>query len=80
MSMEAVPKKDLSGIESIIFIKPEDIVFQRDQNGKYRPYQLNKTWNHGKSERLIVLITMSVVMVPSARYMSSSTRERMDVI
>ena len=47
MSMEAVPKKDLSGIESIIFIKPEDIVFQRDQNGKYRPYQLNKTWNHG---------------------------------
>lgn len=55
MSMEAVPKKDLSGIESIIFIKPEDIVFQRDQNGKYRPYQLNKTWNHGKSERLIEL-------------------------
>lgn len=55
ISIEAVPKNDLSGIDTIVFIKPEDIVFKRTKNGKYEPYQVNKTWNREKRERLIKL-------------------------
>ena len=41
ISTEAVPNKDLTGIETIIFIKPETIRFRRKQNGVYHPYQKN---------------------------------------
>lgn len=41
MSAEAVPNKELNGIETILFLKPESIVFRRYSNGVYHPYQRN---------------------------------------
>lgn len=39
ISIEAVPKADLSGIATILFIRPDTIVFRRENNGVYQPYQ-----------------------------------------
>lgn len=44
ISIEAVPNKDLSGISTIVFINPEDIIFKRSNDGKYLPYQKNKSF------------------------------------
>lgn len=44
MSYEAVPKNDLSGISTILFINPEDINFKRESQGKYHPYQKNRNY------------------------------------
>lgn len=54
ISIEAVPKPDLSGIATIVFVKPEDIVFRRTKEGVYEPYQINKMWN-GIRDRYIKL-------------------------
>lgn len=48
ISIEAVPNNDLSGVATILFINPEDIIFQRENNGVYHPYQKNHTWNNNK--------------------------------
>lgn len=42
ISIEAVPKEDLSGLSTIVFINPEDIIFRRGNNGEYYPYQINR--------------------------------------
>ena len=39
ISVEAVPNEDLSGLATILFIKPDSIVFKREANGVYQPYQ-----------------------------------------
>ena len=39
ISVEAVPKDDLSGLATILFIKPDSIIFERENNGVYAPYQ-----------------------------------------
>lgn len=39
ISVEAVPNADLSGLSTILFIKPDTIVFRRENNGVYQPYQ-----------------------------------------
>lgn len=44
ISVEGVPNNDLSGLSTILFIKPDDIVFKRDKEGVYHPHQLNKNW------------------------------------
>lgn len=44
ISIEAVPNKDLTGISTIVFINPEDIIFKRTNDGKYLPYQKNKSF------------------------------------
>lgn len=44
ISIEAVPKRDLSGVSTIVFINPEDILFKRTNDGKYLPYQKNKVY------------------------------------
>lgn len=41
ISIEAVPNKKLDGIATIIFIRPENIIFQRKDDGQYQPYQKN---------------------------------------
>lgn len=41
ISIEAVPKNDLSGLSTILFINPENIIFQRLEDGVYHPYQKN---------------------------------------
>lgn len=40
ISIEAVPKRDLSGIETIVFLRPETVRFRRISNGRYQPYQV----------------------------------------
>lgn len=42
ISIEAVPNKELNGIATILFIKPETIRFKRLSNGEYEAYQLVK--------------------------------------
>lgn len=44
ISVEGVPNNDLNGLSTIIFIKPDDIVFKRDKDGVYHPHQINKNW------------------------------------
>lgn len=39
MSFECVPNEDLTGIETIVLVNPEEIRFQRENNGVYVPYQ-----------------------------------------
>lgn len=41
ISIEAVPNMDLDGLSTIIFLKPENIVFERQNDGIYQPYQKN---------------------------------------
>jgi hypothetical protein len=41
ISVEAVPNKELNGLATILFLKPETILFERESNGVYRPYQKN---------------------------------------
>lgn len=63
MSIEAVPKQDLSGISNIVFVNPEDVVFEREANGKYAPYQRNKKWSDGIKKPLIKLNPLTYVYV-----------------
>lgn len=41
ISIEAVPNNKLDGVSTILFIKPDTIVFERDNEGVYHPYQKN---------------------------------------
>lgn len=41
ISVEGVPSDDLSGLATVLFLKPENIKFKREQNGVYHPYQKN---------------------------------------
>lgn len=41
MSIEAVPNDNLDGLATILFVKPDSIVFKREKNGVYQPYQKN---------------------------------------
>lgn len=41
ISIEGVPNQTLSGLSTILFVKPETIVFRRENNGVYQPYQRN---------------------------------------
>ena len=44
ISVEGVPNRDLTGLTTVVFVKPDDIVFKRENNGVYQPYQRNKRW------------------------------------
>lgn len=57
ISVEGVPNDDLSGIETILFIKPETIRFKRENNGVYHPYQKNPNPLDGVQESYIKLNT-----------------------
>ena len=41
VSVEAVPNDKLDGLATILFLKPENIIFKREANGIYSPYQRN---------------------------------------
>jgi len=43
VSIEAVPNRKLNGLATILFIKPEEIIFERLNDGVYQPYQINKS-------------------------------------
>lgn len=60
ISVEGVPNNDLSGLSTIIFIKPDDIIFKRDKEGVYHPHQINKNWS-AVQEQYIKLNTNTYV-------------------
>jgi len=41
ISVEGVPNNDLDGLSTILFLKPDNIRFKRENNGVYQPYQKN---------------------------------------
>ena len=45
ISVEAVPNEKLEGLATVLFLKPDRIVFKRENNGVYSPYQRNTLWN-----------------------------------
>lgn len=50
ISVEAVPNEELSGIATILFLKPEKIAFHRENNGVYSPYQINNNYQVERRE------------------------------
>lgn len=61
ISIEAVPKQDLSGIATILFIKPESIIFKRKSNGVYHPYQMNPYTSGNITHQYIKLNTETFI-------------------
>lgn len=57
ISVEGVPNKELTGLETILFIKPETIRFKRENNGVYHPYQRNPRIVDGVKDTFIRLNT-----------------------
>lgn len=57
ISVEAVPNSDLSGISTLVFLKPESIRFHRKNNGVYQPYQINPKMYDNKKPQFIKLNT-----------------------
>lgn len=44
ISVEGVPNNDLDGLATILFLKPDNIKFKRENNGVYQPYQRNENF------------------------------------
>ena len=44
ISVEGVPNDMLDGLDTVLFLRPENIVFKRENNGVYSPYQRNKNY------------------------------------
>ena len=61
ISVEGVPNTDLDGLSTVLFIKPDDIVFKRDKDGVYTPYQKNYYWGDNKKDQYIKLNTDTYV-------------------
>ena len=57
ISIEAVPSLNIDGVDTILFIKPETIIFKRDSNGVYTPYQKNPNPLGNKKPEYIKLNT-----------------------
>lgn len=41
LSIEGVPNSKLDGLSTIVFVKPDNIIFKRENDGIYQPYQKN---------------------------------------
>ena len=63
LSTEAVPNTDLTGLSTILFINPEDIRFERENNGVYQPYQLNRFKGTNDKPQYIKLNTATYIYV-----------------
>ena len=57
ISVEAVPDENLDGLSTLLFLNPEDILFKREDNGVYQPYQINRFRVNNKKPSLIKLNT-----------------------
>ena len=55
ISIEAVPNNKLSGLSTILFLNPEDIRFERESDGVYQPYQINRQQGTNKKPQYIKL-------------------------
>lgn len=63
ISVEAVPNEKLDGLATIVFLNPEEILFKRENNGVYHPYQINKSSVANKKPSYIKLNTETYVYV-----------------
>ena len=63
LSTEAVPNTDLTGLSTILFINPEDMRFERENNGVYQPYQLNRFKGTNDKPQYIKLNTATYIYV-----------------
>ena len=63
LSTEAVPNTDLTGLSTILFINPEDIRFERENNGVYQPYQINRFKGTNDKPQYIKLNTATYIYV-----------------
>ena len=61
ISVEAVPNQKLTGLSTILFINPEDIRFERESDGVYQPYQINRFQCANKKPQYIKLNTATYV-------------------
>lgn len=61
ISVEAVPNRKLDGVSTILFINPDDIVFKRENDGAYQPYQINPNPISKPDRNLIKLNTDTYV-------------------
>lgn len=61
ISVEAVPNQKLNGLSTILFINPEDIRFERESDGVYQPYQINRFQCANKKPQYIKLNTATYV-------------------
>ena len=59
VSIEAVPNNNLNGLATILFIKPEEIYFKRENNGVYHPYQINKSYLNNQVKSDYVKLNLS---------------------
>lgn len=50
ISIEAVPNQQLNGLTTLLFIKPDNIVFHRETDGVYQPYQRNNNFLYKNSD------------------------------
>ena len=44
ISVEGVPSQNLDTLDTILFLKPDNIRFRREENGVYHPYQKNTNY------------------------------------
>lgn len=51
ISVEAVPNNELNGLATVLFLKPERIIFERESNGVYAPYQINNFFTADEKRR-----------------------------
>ena len=61
ISVEGVPNKDLTGLSTILFINPEDIRFNRESDGVYQPYQINRRQFNNNKPQYIKLNTATYI-------------------
>lgn len=61
ISVEAVPNQKLNGISTVLFVNPDDIVFEREKDGTYQPYQINRNHKSLNRNGLIKLNTNTYV-------------------
>lgn len=55
ISIEAVPNNSLDGVSTVLFVNPDDIIFERENDGQYQPYQKNTHWAAPDKPRYIKL-------------------------
>lgn len=55
ISIECVPNLKLNGLSTILFLRPENIRFEREDDGVYQPYQINKQMGLNKKPQYIKL-------------------------
>ncbi len=63
ISIEGVPNKNLNGLSTILFINPEDIRFERESDGVYQPYQINRNMVSNKKPQYIKLNTITYAYI-----------------